>query len=118
MNTLLVSKAREFSIKAHNGLFRKNKAHDPYSVHLEEVAILVEQSGGSPEEIAAAWLHDAVEDTDVTLEEIRKQFGDAVADIVDGLTDPLEYKGMPTLERKTLQSKRIHTKSDSIKRVK
>ena len=118
MNISLIYEAKRFALKAHEGLFRKNAAKEPYSTHITEVAMLVETSGGTDLEIAAAWLHDVVEDTDITLDQIRAKFGDAVADIVDGLTDPPDFKGRPIFERKTLQAERVVTKSDSVKRVK
>ncbi len=118
MSMSLVERAKLFGINAHKGLFRKNAAREPYSTHIAEVAALVEQSGGSSEEIAAAWLHDVVEDTPFTLKQIFAEFGNTVAEIVDGLTDPAEFTGIATLERKTLQAQRVAKKSDSVKRVK
>lgn len=72
----------------------------------------------SDEEIAAAFLHDSVEDTPTTLSEIVELFGAVVGDIVDGLTDPSEFDTLPTLIRKRRQALRIQSKSDSVKRVK
>ncbi|MEK9132631.1 MAG: HD domain-containing protein [Patescibacteria group bacterium] len=117
-NNKLVEEAKAFALLAHDGFFRLNKARDPYFIHLEEVARLVEQSGGSNEEIAAAWLHDTVEDTSATIAIIKERFGDMVAVIVDGLTDLPNMTKMPTFERKKLQAKRVRAKSDSVKRVK
>lgn len=74
--------------------------------------------GGTPEELAAAWLHDSVEDTAVTLEQIREQFGDTVAMLVDGLTDPPDFASYSTLARKTRQAERVVNKHASIKRIK
>lgn len=85
--------------------------------HIEEVVSLVEWSGGSEEEIAAAYLHDVVEDTPVTLAEIAANFGVEVATVVDGLTDPPGSDGV-TLERKLAQARRVSGESDSVKRVK
>jgi len=86
----------------------------------EEIAAasLVVASGGSEEEIAAAWLHDVVEDTSRSLEDIRDNFGEEVASIVHGLTDPPEFNGMHTFERKAAQARRVSDESDSVKRVK
>lgn len=114
----LIAAARAFAIERHEGTFRQNKAREPYAVHVVEVALLVEESGGSAEEIAAGFLHDTVEDTKTTILEIRLRFGDKVADIVDGLTDPTGFYGMPTLERKTLQAERVRGKSASVRRCK
>ncbi len=113
-----VDRAKRFALRAHEGLFRENAAREPYSVHIEEVADLVMKAGGNPEEVAAAWLHDVVEDTGITLDQLRTEFGEVVAEIVHGLTDPPEFEGMPTLDRKMLQAKRVATESDSVKLVK
>jgi len=58
--------------------------------HVSEVAVLVEEQGGTEVMIAATWLHDVVEDTDVTLEQVGEWFGSEVRAlvVVDGLTDP------------------------------
>lgn len=114
----LIAAARDFAIGRHEGTFRLNKAREPYAVHVIEVGLLVERSGGSAEEIVVGFLHDTVEDTKTTILEIRLLFGDKVADIVDGLTDPDGFNGMPTLERKMLQAERVRGKSDSVKRCK
>lgn len=115
---MLIEKARAFAEERHSGTFRKNKAHDPLIVHCKEVAKLVECSGGNETEIAAGWLHDTIEDTPTTLAEIEELFGLEVKEIVDGLTDPPEFTGLHTLERKTVQAERIRSKNASVKRVK
>ncbi len=114
----LVERARVFAEKAHKGQTRLNKDKLPLVTHLEEVVSLVRESGGSDEELAAAWLHDVVEDTPVLLTEVAKNFGDKVANIVFGLTDPPHFSGLHTLERKTAQAERMRYLSDSVKRVK
>lgn len=114
----LVEAARDYALEMHAGLVRPNKKREPYSVHTTGVAALVEQSGGSSEEIAAGHLHDTLEDTKATREEIRRRFGDVVATLVEGLTDPSDYEGMPTLARKTLQAERVRGKSTGVKRCK
>ena len=114
----LVESARAYAIEKHAGLFRPNKRRQPYDVHVTEVGQLVAQSGGTAEEIAAGLLHDTREDTSTTDAEIRVRFGNRVADLVDGLTDPPEFAGMPVLARKTLQAERVRGKSDGVKRVK
>ncbi len=113
--------AEEFARKAHtndhvgktiNGVTR------PRTVHLQEVADLVWASGGTDVEIAAAWLHDTIEDTPTSLHDIETAFGAEIANIVEGLTDLPEFKDMPTNERKKKQAERVKSESDSIKRVK
>jgi len=111
----LVEGAKKFAIKAHAGQVRPGRAGEPYSAHLQEVAELIEEVGGSEIEIAAGWLHDVAEDTEVTIEEIRTAFGDEVGDVVAGLTDPKWLKGISTLDRKKLQAIRVRPKSKSIK---
>lgn len=114
----LVDRAKAFALEAHKGQRRFNIAKTPMAVHIGEVASLVQLSGGSEEEIAAAWLHDVVEDTSVTLAEVAANFGASVAAIVDGLTDPPEFGGLHTRERKAAQAQRVSGESDSVKRVK
>ena len=58
----LISRAERFARVRHEGQFRKGKAKEPYTNHLVEVAALVERWSGSESAIAAAWLHDTVED--------------------------------------------------------
>jgi (p)ppGpp synthase/HD superfamily hydrolase len=60
---------------------------EPYIVHPAEVVEILRTVDPTEEMMAAAWLHDTVEDTGVTLELIRAEFGDAVADLVGWLTD-------------------------------
>lgn len=84
----LIQRAREFASEAHASIDQRRKyTGDPYIVHPEAVAELVAATGAGTEVIAAAWLHDVVEDTPVTLEQLRHEFGDDVAGLVDDLTD-------------------------------
>jgi guanosine-3',5'-bis(diphosphate) 3'-pyrophosphohydrolase len=114
----LVEKAKAFAIKAHEGQTRLNKDKTPLVTHLEDVVSLVRESGGSDEELAAAWLHDVVEDTQTLFTDIANNFGEKVASIVFGLTDPPGFNRLHTLERKTAQADRVRYLSDSVKRVK
>lgn len=84
----VIEKARVFATAAHAAAAQLRKyTMEPYIVHPREVAGIVLQHGGSDEMVAAAWLHDVVEDTGVTLETIREEFGDEVATLVGWLTD-------------------------------
>jgi guanosine-3',5'-bis(diphosphate) 3'-pyrophosphohydrolase len=114
----LITKAKEFATRVHQGQLRNDIYDNPYIIHPQEVVELVTASGGSTAEIAAAWLHDTVEDTPTTIEEIRKQFGDEIAEIVDGLTDFPEFEKLPLAERKAKQAERVRGESASVKRVK
>lgn len=84
----LIQKARTFATQAHRRINQRRKyTHQPYEVHLEAVANIVASVSSDPEMIAAAWLHDTVEDTPVTLREIQANFGTSVALLVQELTD-------------------------------
>jgi (p)ppGpp synthase/HD superfamily hydrolase len=116
----IVSRAQEFARNAHEPIFAMTVAgvKRPQIVHLQEVADLVWASGGSDEEITAGWLHDSVEDTPVSIEDIAHEFGEEVARIVHGLTDLDEFKDLPLKERKQAQSERILTEDIHVRRVK
>ncbi len=80
-----IRRAFEIAVEAHSK--QRRKSGEPYILHPIEVArICAEEIGLGPTAIVAALLHDVVEDTEVTLEEIKKDFGDRIALIVDGLT--------------------------------
>ena len=75
----LISRAERFARVRHEGQFRKGKAKEPYTNHLVEVAALVERWSGSESSIAAAWLHDTVEDCPSTsVAELVSLFGNGV----------------------------------------
>ena len=81
----LVQKAFEFANEAHKNVRRRSG--EPYMLHPIAVArIVVEKIGLGCKSICAAILHDVVEDTDYTIDEIRNLFGDKIASLVDGLT--------------------------------
>lgn len=80
----LVRKAKEFAIEAHGD---QTYGPFPYRHHLEAVARNAERFGFPPEGVAAAWLHDTVEDTEVTREEVEAAFGPVVAALVEGVTN-------------------------------
>ncbi len=80
-----IQKAFEFANNAHAGV--KRKSGEPYIIHPLAVAkIVVDEIGLSATSIISALLHDVVEDTDYTLEDITNLFGEKIASIVDGLT--------------------------------
>lgn len=86
MNTDLFDKAAKFAIDAHRGAERKGKGF-PYIVHPMEAVSIVATMTNDQELLAAAALHDVIEDTDITAEELRREFGDRVADLVAAETD-------------------------------
>ncbi len=80
----LIEKAYRFAEKKHEGQFRKSG--DPYISHCIGVAMIIAQLQAGPQTICAGLLHDTIEDTDTTKEEIEQNFGKEVADMVEALT--------------------------------
>ena len=80
----IVKKAYDYSLKNHEGQSRASG--EPYLVHPLEVALVLAEMKMDPVAIAAGLLHDSVEDTSVTIVDIRKEFGEQVAHIVEGVT--------------------------------
>ena len=83
-NLELVRKAYEYSQKIHAGQTRASG--EPYLVHPLSVALVLAEMKMDPVAVAAGLLHDSVEDTSVTVVDIRKEFGEQVAHIVEGVT--------------------------------
>lgn len=86
----IVSKAKLFATAAHAAVGQKRKyTGEPYIVHPAEVVDIIVRDALSwtDRELAAAWLHDAVEDTGVSLELIAQEFGGYIAKLVEQLTD-------------------------------
>lgn len=86
-----IKKAYELSYEAHKEQFRLSG--EPYIVHPLSVALIVARLGMDGSSVTAALLHDTVEDTIITTERIKSDFGDTVSELVDGLT---KIKTMPT----------------------
>ncbi len=80
----IVKKAYDYSLKHHEGQTRASG--EPYLVHPLEVALVLAEMKMDPVAVAAGLLHDSVEDTSVTIVDIRKEFGEQVAHIVEGVT--------------------------------
>ena len=89
-----VKRAYELAAKVHEG--QKRLSGEPYIMHPLSVALILARLGMDDASIIAAMLHDTVEDTDLTNDEIKKEFGDTVAELVDGVTKigrvPLQTK--------------------------
>ena len=88
LNTDVLDRAVIFAVKAHSGTERRGKGY-PYIVHPLEAVEIVATMTSDQELLAAAALHDTVEDTDVTLEQIRTEFGDRVAALVAAESDEI-----------------------------
>ena len=86
IDTSFLDKALIFAIKAHSGVERRGKDL-PYIVHPMEAVAIVATMTKDQEILAAAALHDVIEDTEYTVENIRKEFGERVANLVSSETD-------------------------------
>jgi (p)ppGpp synthase/HD superfamily hydrolase len=105
----IIEKARVFATAAHAAAAQLRKyTNEPYIVHPAEVASIINNlEGASAEMVAAAWLHDVVEDTGVTIEIIRAEFGEKVAELVGWLTDASRPEQGNRATRKAID--RAHT---------
>lgn len=114
----LIEKAEALALRAHAGQKRKWSDH-PYITHLRAVADLVRTVDDRPVMIAAALLHDVLEDTSVTLDELTAEVGPDVAKLVVELTDvyvPGTAKNRQ--ERKRLECERLAKVSDEAQTIK
>ena len=93
LDSSLLDKAVTFAVKAHANTERRSKGF-PYIVHPMEAVSIVATLTSDQELLAAAALHDVVEDTNITIEEIRKEFGDRVASLVSDESEE-RYEGIP-----------------------
>ena len=84
VDTKLIMKAYNFAEEKHHNQYRKSG--ESYIIHPLNVAYILAQIGLDDNTICAALLHDVVEDTDVTNEDIKKQFGEEIAEMVAGVT--------------------------------
>jgi myo-inositol-1(or 4)-monophosphatase len=88
IDSTLLDRAITFAVKAHANTERNGKGY-PYIVHPMEAVVIVATMTSDQELLAAAVLHDTVEDTDVTVEQIRAEFGDRIASLVAAETDTI-----------------------------
>ena len=113
----LVAFARTYAIAAHNAVGQTRKyTKKPYHAHPSSVANTVSRFGARDEVIAAAWLHDVLEDTQVTYEQLREFFGDEVAFLVLELTErPRKGK---RAHRKRIECRRLARVSEEAQMIK
>ncbi|MED3562733.1 HD domain-containing protein, partial [Bacillus xiapuensis] len=83
----VVENALQMAGKAHEGQYRK-LTDIPYIIHPVAVGMLLMKEGFAEDIVAAGILHDTVEDTDLTLEDIKQEFGEKIAEIVAGCSEP------------------------------
>jgi (p)ppGpp synthase/HD superfamily hydrolase len=112
----IVDKASRFARQAHKDQTRKYTG-EPYFVHLHEVALLCVRHGCSKRTIAAAYLHDTIEDQPVTYEDLVEAFGREVANIVRDLTDTPASAGSRK-ERKAMDIERLAAASSDAQTIK
>ena len=117
MGLRLVSEAADFAARRHTGQQRKGRGNEPYVNHLAEVANLlaITTEGADAELVAAGWLHDTVEDTETTREELAQKFGERVAALVVEVTDDMS---LPKNERRQKQIVDAPKKSPGAKLIK
>ena len=113
----MVSEAAELAARRHAGMARKGRGNEPYINHLAEVANLLAlvTDGGDAELVAAGWLHDTVEDTDTTREELAQKFSERVAALVIEVTDDMN---LSQTERRQKQIENAPRKSPGAKLIK
>ena len=118
----MVQKAIDFATKLHEGQYRKGTDR-PYIVHPMEVGKIVSTMTQDEEIISAAILHDTIEDTDVTYEDLKQEFGTRVADLVAAESEDksktwIERKGHTLEHLKTAsQAEKILTMADKLSNI-
>ena len=116
----IVERARIFATAAHHAVGQVRKyTGEPYIYHPAEVVGILAGAGiTQPEMLAAAWLHDVVEDTGVSLSIIRQEFGACVATLVEGLTDISKPEDGNRKARKEIDRYHISRQSPACKTIK
>ena len=107
MKSDLIARAYKFAQEHHGGVLRDD-GKDYFAAHIEQVVSFVEEVTDDEEVIAAAYLHDIIEDTHVTYEDMIEMFGQRVADLVHEVT----HDGKP--DSKGYYFPRLHTKEAMI----
>ena len=104
MDQNLILKAAQFAAHKHRNQRRKDQDASPYINHPISVALIISEKGGvnDPEVLAAALLHDTLEDTETSPEELEAAFGEKIRKLVEDVTDD---KSLPKAERKRRQIK-------------
>jgi (p)ppGpp synthase/HD superfamily hydrolase len=115
-----VKGAEQFATQAHRAINHRRKyTKRPYEVHLRAVAELVASVAPEDSEmIAAAWLHDTVEDTGVTLQDIETEFGHEISNLVADLTDVSRPRDGNRAVRKAIDREHIAQAASRAKTIK
>jgi GTP diphosphokinase / guanosine-3',5'-bis(diphosphate) 3'-diphosphatase len=117
-DTSIVTSALRFAAEIYTGSFRPDSKRTPFVTHLSETADLVKRAGGTSQEIAAAWLHDLVEDGHITLAAMEERFEAEIAILVDAVTDPEHIRDQPIALRKAQQVLRLAEAPEGARRIK
>jgi (p)ppGpp synthase/HD superfamily hydrolase len=114
---VLLARAADYAARQHIAQRRKGERAEPYINHLTEVAALLAEATGGDDAtlLAGGLLHDTLEDTDSTYEDLEQRFGAEVAALVAEVTDD---KSLPKEERKRLQIDKTPSKSRRAKLLK
>jgi len=113
----LICEAAELAARRHLGQQRKGRGDEPYINHLAEVANLLAAAtdGADAELVAAGWLHDTIEDTETTHEELARKFSERIASLVVEVTDDMN---LPKAQRRQKQIDDAPHKSAGAKLIK
>lgn len=115
----LIEAARHYATRSHARIDHRRKySNQPYDEHLQAVAGIVSEVSDDARMIAAAWLHDTVEDTPATFHDIEQEFGPEVARLVYELTDVSRPSDGNRAVRKALDCKHLAAASPQAKTVK
>lgn len=116
---MIESRARLFATAAHGAIDQRRKyTNDPYIYHLANVVELVRSVPHSQEMLAAAWLHDVVEDTKITLDTIEVEFGVEVVWLVRWLTDTSKPEDGNRAARKAIDLARLAQAPEAAQTIK
>ena len=113
----VVAKALDFATKAHGDQVRKYTG-EPYTNHLVEVMNIVRTVKSDDSMLAAALLHDTIEDTSVTEADVKKEFGDRIAKLVVELTDISKPEDGNRATRKAMDRDKLAKVSDDAQTIK
>ncbi len=103
----LIQRAADYAREKHSGQFRRSG--EPYFIHLENVAYILCTLRGGPKTIAAGFLHDVIEDCDVSHDQLAAEFDTEIADLVEAVTKvgTLQYKGKDDPEYQAANHRKI-----------
>ncbi len=111
----VIRRATDLALAAHTG--KKRISGEPYIQHSLSVADILAGIRMDYETVAAAVLHDVVEDTDISLDEVRRRFGDNIANLVDGVTKMMVIQSFKGLEDASKKEKKERVQAESLRKM-